>query len=212
MDGIVALRPGVTDNTEGFLNISSGKEIINNGKVVAEGTIAGELIVVNVELGGISGDLFNSKLALGHSDSPGGVLNERLAESESLDETIVGSFVNDLVFVGEGSVLGILPVSRDETVTNGRTLEVDIGIFLLDDVGGDGRNVVTGIRFTSNVELSALVLGESSQEFGEEGVEVLSNFVFRGFELSGVGVASTEGLVNVEDVGNVVPGVGIDGQ
>jgi len=205
VDGHVALRPGVSSDTNSFLDIRSGKEVINDGEVVAEGSMAGEFNVIDVEFGGISGDFFNTDLALGQSDGPGSVLDEVLAETEGLDEGVVGRFVNELVFVGISGVLGILPVSRDETVSDSRALEVDISVVLLLKVSRDGRDVMSGIRFTSDEELSSLELGELFQELLHEGVEILGNFGFRVFEGSGIGVASTDGLVNVQEIGIVVP-------
>jgi hypothetical protein len=53
-----------------------------------------------------------------------------------------------------------LVVDAHETITDGKTIELKGKTALLNDVGRDGGDVVAGIRFTSDVEISSLELGE----------------------------------------------------
>lgn len=212
MNSVIAFRPAVTLDTEGFNDVLLGKEIINVAEVVAEGSIAGELDVIYVEFGGISGDLGETFLAFNQSDFPRSVEDKVLASSEDQLEGIVVNLADDAVFESVDGVLGILPVSRDKTITDSSTLEVEVGVSLLEEVSRDGGNVVSSVGFTGNIERSSVELRISFQEFSQEEVHIFSNFSFVANVGSSVGEASTEGLINVEKIGLVVPGVGVGGK
>lgn len=205
MNSVIAFRPAVTLDTEGFNDILLGKEIIDVAEVVAKGSVAGELDVVDVELGGISGDFGETFLAFNQSNFPRSIEDKVLASSEDQLEGIVVNLADDAVFESVDGILGILPISRDKTITNSSTLEVKIGVGLLEDVSRDGGNIMSGVRFTGNIESSAIELRISSQEFSQEEVHIFSDFSFVGNVSGSVGEASTEGLVNIEKIGLVVP-------
>jgi len=205
VNSVIAFRPAVALDSESFNDILLGKEIIDVAEVVAEGSVAGELDVVDVELGGVSGDLSETFLAFDESDFPRSVEDEVLASSEDQLKGIVVDLTNKAVFEGVNGVLGILPVGGNESITDSRTLEVKVGVSLLEDVSGDGRDVMSSVRFTSNVERSAVELGISGKEFSQEEVHILSDFSFVGDVSGGVGETSTKRLVNVEKVSLVVP-------
>jgi len=103
-----------------------------------------------------------------------------------------------------------LPVDAHKTITNSDTVELEVKTTLLNDIVGDGGDIVAGIRFTGDVEVSALELGEGVKEFLEEKIEISSDFIFSLVELSTSGETSTEGLINVEEVSVVIPGVRVD--
>lgn len=103
-------------------------------------------------------------------------------------------------------------VDAHKTITDGETIELKVKTALLNDVGRDGGDVVAGIRFTGDVEVSSLELGELVQELLKEKVEISGDFIFSLVELSTSGETSTEGLINVEEVSIVIPGIRVDSE
>jgi hypothetical protein len=53
-----------------------------------------------------------------------------------------------------------LVVDTHKTITNGETIELKFKTALLNDVSRDSGDIVAGIRFTGDVEISSLELGE----------------------------------------------------
>jgi len=211
VDGVVALRPGSARDSEGSLNSGLFKEVINEAQVVAEGLVfTGFSDIVDVELRGVAQNSFNLSLALDQSEGVEALLDEGVAELEASNQTLVELFIDEVVFQSVVSVLGVLPVDAHKTITDGDTVELEVKTSLLNDIVGDGGDVVSGIRFTSDVEVSALELGERFKEFLKEKIEISSDFIFSLVELSTSGETSTEGLIDVEEVSVVIPGVRVD--
>lgn len=95
------------------------------------------------------------------------------------------------------------------SVTDGETLKVQVGILLFVNVGGDGGDIVAGIRFSSNVQRSTFEFGIGFHEFGHEKIEVFCDFclIFDIVGDFGLGKAGAYGLIHIEHVGVIVPRV-----
>lgn len=102
-----------------------------------------------------------------------------------------------------GAVVGVLGVSVGETVTNENTLEVDVAVIVREDLVGEDRDVVAGVRLSSNVEVLLGVLGELVEEEGKKGIDVLASSDSVAHGATAVRVANIDGLVE-EDNGSVV--------
>ena len=124
---------------------------------------------------------------------------------------MVGVLVDEVVLVGEVSVLGVLDVGVHPSVSNGGSLEVEVDVLtVLNDFVRDGGDVVPGVGLSSDEEFSALVLRVLSNEALQEGVESLGDTVFGLDEVilgSGRGEASANWVVNVHHVGILMPRV-----
>jgi len=206
VDGGVALSPRTASDIEDLLDFSLHQESINTAHIVAKRRIsAGFSDVVDVELEGLAGDSLDLELASKHSSLGLVELNEGFANTEAIDQTLVQSFINEAVFIGESGVVGILVINADKTVTNTNTLEGQVEAASSEDFGGDGGDIVSSIRFTSDVEISSLVLREFIEEFLKENVEMISDLSFVCVKFSSSGVASAQRLINVKDISNVIP-------
>jgi len=206
VDGGVALSPRTASDIEDLLDTSLHQESIDTAEVVAKRRIsAGFSDVVDVELEGLAGDSLDLELASKHGSFRLVELNEGIANTETIDQTIVQSFINEAVFVSESGIFGILVVNADKTVTNTDTLEVQVETASSEDVGGNGGDVVSSVRFTSDVEISALVLRESVDEFLKENIEISGDLSFVLVNFSSSGVTSAQRLINVKDISNIIP-------
>jgi hypothetical protein len=211
VDGGVAFSPRTASDIEDLLDASLHQESIDTTEVVAKRRIStGFSDVIDVELEGLAGNSLDLELAGNHSGFRLVELNEGITDAETSDQTVVHSFVNEVVFVGKGGVCGILVVNGDKTVTNTDTLEVQVKTTSSDDVGGDSGNVMSSVRFTSDVEISALVLREFVNEFLKENIEISGDLSFVLVNFSSSGVASAQRLINVEDVSNIIPWIRVD--
>ena len=65
---------------------------------------------------------------------------------------------DQFIFVGEGVVGRILVVRISPSVTDSNGLQLNIWVVLLDVVGCDSRDIVSGIALSSNIEVSSLKL------------------------------------------------------
>lgn len=137
-----------------------------------------------------------------------------LASPESTLQDTVLDLTDQIVFISEVSILGVLLVGGNQTVTDGGTSELNPGVVLGDNLSTDGGDVVTCIRFTSDEELSTLVFSETGVETLQELPEIVSDlgFVVGEFVEADSAVASTDGLINKNDVGVGVPRVGVGGE
>lgn len=134
-------------------------------------------------------------------------LDHLLASPESTLQDTVLELSDQIVFVGEVSVFGVLLVGGDQTVTDGGTSELDEGVVFSDDSGTDGGDVVTCVRFTGDEELSSLEFDETRVETLQELPEIISDLGFVVGELveADSAVASTDGLIDEDDVSVGVP-------
>lgn len=78
-----------------------------------------------------------------------------------------------------------------------------------DNLSSDGRDVVSRVGFTGDEEIAALELREGLVETGEELPEIVGDlsFIVCEFIVADSAVASSYGLINVDDVRVVVPRV-----
>lgn len=206
VDGGVAFSPRAASDVEDFLDLSLHQESIDTTHIVAKrGITAGFSDIIDIELEGLASDSLDLELALDHSGLGLVEGNEGVTKTESIDQLLVQVFINEAVFIGESGVLGILVVNTDETVTNTDTLEVQVETSSSEDVGGDGGDVVSSVGFTGDVEISALVLREFNEEFLKEDIEISSDLSLVLIEFSGGGETSSQRLINVKDVGNIIP-------
>lgn len=113
-------------------------------------------------------------------------------------------------------VEGILNFGVDQAVTGGEASEVDldfvgaIEVGVVDGRGGGGR-VVSTVGFTDDEEFVIFHFRISSKKMLEESVVVMTNlfFVMIGATGVGVGEANTGRLINPDDVGLIVPAIGV---
>ena len=103
-------------------------------------------------------------------------------------------------------VLGVLVKGVSKAVTNQDTLEVDVGVWVRQNLRSISRNIVSGIRLASNVKVLLGVLRELLEEESEEGINVLAGGDGAANAVT-VRVASVDGLVKEDDIGLVVPRV-----
>lgn len=80
-----------------------------------------------------------------------------------------------------------------------------------DNLSSDRRDVVSCVGFTGDEEIAALELREGLVEAGEELPEIVGDlrFIMSEFIEADSAVASSDGLIDVEDVSVVVPRVRI---
>jgi len=73
------------------------------------------------------------------------------------------------------SVVLILGKTIGQSVTDKDRLEVDVALLVRQDFGGEDGNVVTGIRFTSDVEILSGILRELFEEQSEKSINILAS-------------------------------------
>lgn len=219
MDGLGAFNPLSSLDTESLDDIGSFEELVNVGEIVTERRI-GALFsnVVDIE-SGLSGvetqNAHDTDLTFFHGNQPRNTrLDHLLASPESTLQDTVLDLTDQIVFKSEVGVFGVLLVGGNQTVTDGGTSELNPGVVLGDNLSTDGGDVVTCIRFTSDEELSTLEFSETGVETLQELPEIVSDlgFVVGEFVEADSAVASTDGLVNKNDVGVGVPRVGVGGE
>jgi hypothetical protein len=122
-------------------------------------------------------------------DTGGDARPDALAVVAILDETLAAGkcVVHCLAFAlrenswvttlsaGHWLVVFVLGQAISETVANEDGLQVDVALLVGKDFGGENWNVVTSVRFTSDVEVLLGVLWELLEEEGEESVHILSS-------------------------------------
>jgi len=178
----------------------------NRVKVVAQSTIALLTDIINVDVtsstqddgldltAGVEGAVVVTRVDI---RSAGFVLLLSLVHDTA---------VNEAVGIEIRSIAGSLDQWVSPAVTDGNTLQVDAT--LAEDVGSNGRDVVSSIRLTSDVERQASVLRVLLEEVAQEGEEIsgdLSLISHIAVAVGDIGKAGTAGAVNVEQVGKGVP-------
>ena len=112
-------------------------------------------------------------------------------------------------------VLGVLHLRVHKTVSDRASVQVDDELallrhlVLLPDALCDGRDVVSCVRLTEDVERQVLVLRVCLVELLQEVVHVAGDHVLVLVEASSPREAGSGGLVNVDEGGVVVPAVGV---
>ena len=95
------------------------------------------------------------------------------------------------------------------TVSDGNSLHIKLCSRVLDNVVSNSRDIMAGIRLSSDIERSALELRVFHHELKQELVEVLSHHLLVSSEMGrvfGLGVSGSDWLVNEEKIGVLVPG------
>jgi hypothetical protein len=138
-----------------------------------------------------------------------GLVDESLASFEATNEDVLPLFGDEIVLIGELGVCGVLLIRVGQTISNSDTLQVQLDIGGIEsEVVRDGGDVVTGIGLTSDVKVASLELGVLDKEASEHVGHVLGDLSLgSGVVETTLGEASADGLVNVEQVGDGVPGV-----
>jgi len=120
---------------------------------------------------------------------------------------------DELVLFGEVGIRWVLVIGVDESVTDGNTLKVELKLILMDEnkAVSDGRDIVTSIALTGDVEVFSLELWVNFQEFDEELCHVLSDLFLVCVEVGQrrMGKSGTNWLIDIDQVGVCVPGVRI---
>mmetsp|Transcript_17471 Transcript_17471/g.26936 ORF Transcript_17471/g.26936 Transcript_17471/m.26936 type:complete len:418 (+) Transcript_17471:78-1331(+) len=217
VDEHVALLPLPALNAEDLLDGRVGHHVVSGGEVVAHRrnvTLLSDVIDVELGLARVSKDDAHEDVADIHSLHPAvAVVNHVVTDIESSLKDNVLSLLDEMVLVGEVIVSGVLGVGVDEAVSDSHSLEVDLQVLgvLEHEVVGDSRDVVTGVTLSGDVEVLALHFGVSFEEAHHHLCHVLGDLVFVGAHVEdcGAGETGSNGLVNVDNVGVVVPGVGV---
>lgn len=110
---------------------------------------------------------------------------------------------------GHGTVVVVLRQAVGEAVADEDGFEVDVALFVGEDLGGEDGDVVSGIGFAGDVEVLVGVFRECLEKEGEEGVDVFTGGDGVGDGGAAVGEAGVDGLVKEDDAGVGVPAVGI---
>lgn len=139
------------------------------------------------------------------------VVDKRLAARQGVVHALALALAQDRLVTtltaGHGAVVGVLGVAISETVADEDTLQVDVSVLVRQNLRGKDWNVMTGIRFASNVEILLGILRELVEEEAEKGIYVLSGSHGVADGASAVRVANVDGLVKEDDGSVVVPRV-----
>jgi hypothetical protein len=76
-----------------------------------------------------------------------------------------------------GAVVLVLGETIGKTVANENRLKVDVALLMRENLGGELRNIVSSIRFTSDMEVLLSIFREFIKEHGQERINVLSRSV-----------------------------------
>jgi hypothetical protein len=136
-------------------------------------------------------------------------LDQRLAARQSVVHGLALALTEDrgvaTLTTGHRAVVFVLGVAIGETVANQNTLQVDVAILVGENLVGKDRDVVTGIRLSSNVEVLLSILRELVEEEGKKGINVLAGGDSVAHGAATVRVTDVDGLVEEDDGSVVVP-------
>jgi hypothetical protein len=132
-----------------------------------------------------------------------------LALNEASFHVLVLSFVDKTIFFGKFSILRVLEIWVNPSVSNSNTLETHWEIrCVVDQVVGNRGNVMASIGLTGNIELSSFKFRVLGNKSSNKAINTLSNLEFIDIIVSDA-VASAEsssnGIVNKKQVGAIVP-------
>lgn len=109
-----------------------------------------------------------------------------------------------------GAVVFVLGQAIGETVADQDRLEVDVALLVGENLGSENGNVVSSVRFASNVEVLVSILRELLEEESHQGVDVLASCYSVANRAATVGVTDVDGLVKEDDGGVGVPRKGVE--
>ena len=137
------------------------------------------------------------------------IFDQEFANSEANIQGDFAHCIYQLIMVRKWSVARILIIRIYPTISNSYSLQINTFTLVLLSCQhiSNERNVMTGVRLSSDVKVSAFELGIQLIELGDKNSELFSDFVFifGQVENASVRVTSANGLVYVEQVGIVVP-------
>ena len=178
VDFIVASLPGDSLLHAQLLLDGGIVEVVGDiVEVVAEGRgVARQLVVVNVDVTGSLEDVLHDLRANRASIVPILLVDVLGALLVSLVHGAVDGIVDQTSFVGERTISAILSAGIDPTVADTDARKVDglsAGVLVSnEDLSSDGRDVMSSVALTNDVERKLGVLRVLSHEGGEEGVHV----------------------------------------
>lgn len=214
MDSGAAHCPSAAGNVELLLHFCLVQELLSQSHVVTcwrHVTLLSD--VVNIELGisWVSEDCSGEQLAVLESVHPVAFLNELLANLEGALQQIIGNSPHQVILLSKLGILGVLHVRVYPSIADGNSLQIHAIVGGIGQVVVSNRwNVVTSITLTCEIEVSTLELWILLKEPVNELLEVVSNLLFISFVVEDAGALaepSAHGLVDKEEVGDIVPGV-----
>lgn len=142
---------------------------------------------------------------------PNTALDEDLATLQAYLQNLILSGSDELVLVRECLISWVLVVWVNESVSDGHTLEVHLKVTLglEEEVVRDSWDIVTGIALSGDIEIFSLKLWVLLEESNEECRHVLGDLILVGnvMEWVGLGETGSNWLIDVDQVGPIVPGV-----
>lgn len=140
-------------------------------------------------------------------------LNHGLAATESIVHRSASALVKDgrvtTIAASHGPVVFVLSEAIGETVSDQDRLQVDVALLVGENLRSKGRNVVTGVRFTCNVEILGSVFGELFEEEGKKSIDILCSSARLADGVIAVGETDIDGLIKEDDRSVRVPRVGV---
>jgi hypothetical protein len=140
-------------------------------------------------------------------------LNHGLAATESIVHGSASALVKNsrvaTITASHGAVVFVLSEAIGKTVSDQDRLQVDVALLVGEDLRSKRRNVVTGIGFTSDVEILGGVFGELLEEKSKESIDILCSSARLTDGVTTVGETDIDGLVKEDHRGVGVPGVGV---
>jgi hypothetical protein len=139
------------------------------------------------------------------------VLNQAQASWKSIIHGLALALIKDswpsTITTGHWLVVIVLGKTIGETVTDENSLKVDVALLVGENLGGEDRDVVASVRFSSNVEVLLGVLWELLEEQGEQCIHILAGGNGVADRATTVRVTNVDRLVKENDRGICVPGV-----
>ncbi len=216
MHSVFALLPLSTANAEVRFDVSLVEVLVRIGHVIAQRRIfalSPDVVHVELRVQRVSDNYLRQKLACLQSYHVQAHADHLLADEVAALQEVILSGANEVVLVSEVRVLRVLLVRVDPPVSNCNSLEVHSQIsHVVDEVVGNGRNVVASVGFASDIEVSAFVLRVLLEEALKEKSHVCSNFILISFVVSDASAfteASSNRLVDVDHICDVVPGIAV---
>lgn len=207
-------------NAQLFLNISLVQELADPAKSrVAKvvGVLALTTDIINVLAGSLVWtDQSVVAVDAGRNARPNALavvasLNHALATGKCVLHSLAFALIENswisTLSASHGLIFLILSQPISETVANENGLQVDVALLVGENLRGEDRDVVTGIRLSSNVEVLLGVLWELFEEEGKKGVDVLSGSNGVADGATAIGVTDIDWLVKEDNRGIGVPGV-----
>lgn len=134
MNRLRAFNPVSSLHSESSDDIRSSEEVIDVREVIAQGRVRALVTdIVNVEfrVSWESNDAHNTELAFFHGSDPRSTcLNHLLAAPESSLQDVVLDLSDEVIFIRESSVLRVLPVGINKSISDGSTSESNVFVIL----------------------------------------------------------------------------------